>query len=126
MSERMVFFKITLPVPPSLNNAYKNVRRGGRVLTDTAKNYKTMAKRDVERLALVSGFRYPDGARLALTLTLHFSSNHRRDISNCVKLPEDALAEVLGFDDSRVDHLLVERGAVDAKNPRCEILLEVL
>lgn len=120
------FFSITLMIPPSLNNAYKNIKRGGRVLTEQAKQYKQRAKDAIEQAAIFHGFACPDNARLSLTLTLHFRNHHRRDVSNCVKLPEDALAEVLGFDDSRVDRLLVERGEVDADNPRCEITLEVL
>lgn len=117
------FFRVTLPVPPSLNNAYKNVKRG-RVLTKEAKDYKESAKQHIEKLA--RQFRCPVGARFALSMKLYFSSNHRRDVSNCAKLPEDALSEVLGFDDCRVDRLLVERSGVDAANPRCEITLEVL
>lgn len=119
-------FCVTLPVPPSLNNAYKNVKRGGRVLTKTAKDYKEFAKKRIEALARIGMFQCPADARFALSLKLYFSSNHRRDVSNCAKLPEDALSEVLGFDDCRVDRLLVERGEIDKENPRCEITLEVL
>lgn len=118
-------FYVTLAVPPSLNNAYKNVKRG-RVLTKEAKEYKDAAKEAVTRAAQFHKFACPSDARFALSLRLYFSSNHRRDVSNCAKLPEDALSEVLGFDDCRVDRLVVERGEIDKQNPRCEITLEVL
>lgn len=119
------FFTVTLPIPPSLNNAYKNVRHG-RVLSEAAKDYKFRAKEEIAWTLAIQKFKAPADARFALSLKLYFSSSHRRDVSNCVKLPEDSLAEVLGFDDSRVDRLLVERGGIDKQNPRCEITLEVL
>lgn len=118
-------FTVTLPVPPSLNNAYKNVRRG-RVLTAEAKDYKENAKNTIQARLNLTGFFFSDDDRFALTLKLYFSSNHRRDISNCAKLPEDALSEVLGFDDCRVDRMVVERAGISVKFPRCEILLEVI
>lgn len=38
----------------------------------------------------------------------------------------NAAAGALGFNDSRVDQLVVTRGAVDKDNPRAEVSIEVL
>jgi Holliday junction resolvase RusA-like endonuclease len=112
----------TAPIPPSLNNAYTNGRgHGRRVLTNEGRDYK-------ERVAksLLGTQPLPSGARINLSLRLWFRNRRRRDISNCVKLLEDALSEALGFDDCAVDRLLVERVGIDALRPRCEVTIEVL
>lgn len=112
----------TTPLPPSLNNAYTNGRgHGRRVLTAEGRMYKSGVA------SLLLGQRpLPEGARVGLTLRLWFKTRQRADISNRVKLLEDALSEALGFDDCRVDRLIVERAGYDAEWPRCEVVVEVL
>lgn len=118
---------LTLPVPPTTNLAYVHVAETGRrVLTKVGRQFKKAAKKTIQGEALVQRWGYSKGQRLALRLTLYFPTTQRRDISNCVKLVEDSLAEVLGFDDSAVDLLLVQRAGVDHIYPRCEVGLEVL
>lgn len=121
---------LTIPVPPSLNNAYATFR-GRRLLSREGKAFKEMVKTQTllelrKRFTKGSGSWYLKGDRLSLTVALHFANNRRRDISNCTKLLEDALSEYLGFDDSAVDVLHVERKENDKANPRCEVRLEVL
>ena len=115
---------LTVPIPPSLNNAYTNGRgHGRRVLTSEGRSYKAYIADQVARL---SPLGWPTVGRLALTMRLYFPNGQRRDITNCIKLLEDALAEALCFDDCTVDRVLVERAGVDKLNPRCEVMLEVL
>lgn len=113
---------LTTPLPPSLNNCYTNGRgHGRRVLTQQGRTYKA----EITKL-LLGRQPLPAGARVGLSLRLWFKTKQRRDISNCVKLLEDALAEALGFDDCNVDRLHVERAGYDAAQPRCEVVIEVL
>jgi Holliday junction resolvase RusA-like endonuclease len=113
---------LTAPIPPSLNNAYTNGRgHGRRVLTKEGRDYK-----EYVASSLLGTQPLPDGARIGLAIQLWFPTKRRRDISNWVKLLEDALSEALGFDDCAVDRLLVERVGYDATRPRCEVTIEVL
>lgn len=122
---------LTAPIPPSVNNCYTNGRgHGRRVLTKEGRDYKaTIAQlllwkaRPSNRFELA--INRPE-RRIGLILRLWFRTRQRRDISNCVKLIEDALAEQLGFDDCAVDRLIVERAGFDADRPRCEVVVEVL
>lgn len=122
---------LTAPIPPSLNNAYTNGRgHGRRVLTKQGRDYKgTIAQLLLTRAEPLNGFELAIGRperRVGLSFRLYFRTRQRRDISNCVKLIEDALAEQLGFDDCAVDRLIVERAGFDAEWPRCEVTVEVL
>lgn len=122
---------LIVPVPPSLNNAYtRGHGHGRRVLTAEGREYKaTVAALLLYRARTSGGFELAIGrkdARIGLAIRLYFPNRQRRDISNCVKLLEDALAETLCFDDCRVDRLLIERAGIDKSNPRCEVTIEVL
>ena len=119
------------PVPPSLNNAYTNGRgHGRRVLTKEGRDYKaTIAQLLLCRAQPAGGFELAinqSKPRIGMHIKLWFATRQRRDISNCVKLLEDALSESLGFDDCAVDCMLVERAGYDAARPRCEVTIEVL
>jgi Holliday junction resolvase RusA-like endonuclease len=113
--------ELEVAIPPSLNHAY-NTQKGHRVLSEEGRAYKQQV---VEQVALA----YPDawmGGRLALTLRLTFRTRQRRDLSNCIKLLEDALSEALHFNDCTIDRILVERSGYDPDDPRCEVRLEQL
>lgn len=123
--------ELTVPIPPSVNNCYTRGRgHGKRVLTKQGREYKaTVAQLLLCRARPSGGFELAigaPGARIGLSLRLYFPNRQRRDISNCVKLIEDALAETIGFNDCAVDRLLVERAGYDPVRPRCEVLIEVL
>lgn len=109
---------LTLPLPPSSNNAYINVRRG-RVLSRAGREYKQNAA----MLARGQGAVVLDGD-VALIGTVYLDSR-RRDLSNCIKLLEDSLKAVCYHDDRQVAHLdLVRR--FDAGNPRVELTVAPL
>lgn len=117
----MAVLTCTVPVPPSVNNAYATIR-GRRVLSKDGRSFKDTAGWLVRAAAIEQG--WSGGERFVLSLRLYFRTNQRRDISNTVKIVEDCLAETLGFDDCRVDKLLVIRAGIDRTNPRCEVKLE--
>jgi crossover junction endodeoxyribonuclease RusA len=122
---------LTIPVPPSLNNAYATFK-GRRLLSREGRAFKegvSTAVVLVQRRRIVSDlgtWKYAKGDRLSLTMFVHFRDNRRRDLDNLPKLVSDSLASALGFDDSAVDVLHVERKENDKSNPRCVVTLEVL
>lgn len=62
--------------------------------------------------------------RVALGITIYFPDKRRHDIGNHVKAIQDALSQVVYEDDSQIDELMVQRGVIDAANPRAEIEVE--
>lgn len=110
-----VAFTVTLPLPPSTNNAYRNAGLG-RALTAEARAWKQSA-------AWLVHVDYRDQGKpalsppLTLSLFLYLPSERRADISNRIKLVEDVLCAALGVDDHHVHELHCFR-AVDRQNPR--------
>lgn len=114
---------LTVSLPPSVNHCYANATSSNRrVLTTEGKQYKRDVENQVAIEASSRKFKYAEGERISLSLNLYFADN-RRDISNTVKLLEDAIASAIGFNDRVVDRLNVERKGFDKQNPRCEVTL---
>lgn len=110
---------IELPLPPSTNNAYVNIGKG-RSLSPVARKYK----REVRNLLMVDGWRSLH-MKLPLSLSLWFylPDNRRRDITNMVKLIEDAVAEFMAYDDSRNEEVHLYR-RFSRDDPRVVVKLE--
>lgn len=116
---------VTVDIPPSVNHLYFSRPYRGedgrshcrRILTKEGKHYKTEAGWMIKMAANHANWTYREGERLSIGLTLTFKDNRRRDITNCIKIIEDAAAEVLGFDDTVVDAFFVRRAGYDKKNP---------
>ena len=128
---------VDLPYPPSVNRAYATTRGGRRLLTAEGKLYK-------QSIRDVIGQRYsgvtPELSRLgevplALTIKLYTRVENkgwsegkaknrykRVDVSNRVKLLEDALFEALGVDDSLVFRLVVEK--INSDDERVHVNLQ--
>jgi Holliday junction resolvase RusA-like endonuclease len=101
-----------LPLPPSLNNAYRNLPGVGRVASDDLRHYKAAAVPLATFLAREAEFQVPPKARLRIALTFAFAtrtSHTQSDIDNRVKPMLDALSAALHFNDNRVDELIVRR-----------------
>lgn len=129
MSEAGVVLKtlrVTVDVPPSVNNAYYNGAKRGRFLTERASRFKDAAMAEIMAAALAQQFSCKSSDRFGLSLDVYFENDRRRDVSNTAKLAEDSLAQALGFDDCTVDLLTVRRAGIDPDNPRCEITLTIL
>jgi crossover junction endodeoxyribonuclease RusA len=110
----------TVPVPPSLNNAYATIGKR-RVLSKEGRAFKDAAAIIVRLEAIRQ--KWKGDKRFSLHLTLRFKNRQRRDISNCIKLIEDVLSEVLDFDDCMIDEITVRRGEIDKEDPRCIVIL---
>jgi len=111
-------------MPPTTNLAYINVRGRGRVLSSEARAFKDAASWAAYKARKGSDWKYVKGTRLSLSLELHFARGGKRDLSNRVKLLEDALAEALGFDDSAIDRLEIVRASSSAAKEFCTVKLE--
>lgn len=119
---------IAIPLSPSLNNAYATDRKTGRRFP--SKELTAFKKQSIPAIRQAAAtFEPPPKARYRLCLT-HYFGNSRSctvsDMSNRIKVAEDALFEALGFNDRAVDEVISKRGGVDPANPRTEIVLEVI
>lgn len=124
-------FEVEIEVPRSTNNLYMDVPyrdkssgkcRCRRVLTQEGRTYKDIAGYTIKAAANRAGWEY-NGERLKITLHIYFKNRIRRDITNCIKIAEDAAAEALGFDDTVVDYFLVERAGIDKVLPRADLVI---
>ena len=101
--------KLVLPWPPSLNNAYPTVLIRGKVLRIKSKEAKKFT-RLVKQIVLVerAAKRFPH--RLRFAIHMYPPDRRDRDISNHIKLVEDALKDAcVMIDDVQIDTLHVYR-----------------
>lgn len=118
-------YRLTLPVPPSVNHIYDVVPRrsprgyyAGRQLKASVRLYRQVVMAEVlqqGRPAIA-----PD-ACLHITVCL-FLAGRDQDLDNSFKAVLDALACALSFNDRQVVELHGYKGA-DKENPRVEILI---
>lgn len=128
---------VDLPYPPSVNKAYATTRSGRRLLTAEGKLYK-QSVRDIigQKYSAIT----PELARLgkhplSFSVKLYTRVENkgwsegktknrykRVDVSNRVKLLEDALFEALGIDDCLVFKLNVEK--IDSDDEHVHINLQ--
>ncbi len=83
--------RVTLPLPPSANR-YWRTYQGRTVRSADATSYIALVAAELRGQRQI-----PDTARVHLTLRVW--CDKRRDLSNCLKVTEDALAQALGWDD---------------------------
>ena len=103
----MQTFFLEFPLPPTINSYYQF--NGHRRFVG-AKGVQF--KKDVAHIVSQFPIRFGN-ARLELTITLHFKTKLRQDLSNRVKALEDALVQAGLFDDdSQIDIEHVYRGNV--------------
>ncbi len=130
MSTRIRFL---LPLPPSVNNQYRDADIGGvsrRVLSGEAKHWKHSIAKAFHTL-LVNG-RLPDelmddaqSGYIALYGEFFFETPHRRDLDGGLKIAQDAVCAGLRVNDNRVVEIrLLKR--VDKENPRLELTVQVV
>lgn len=112
-------------LPPSVNHMYLSNGRGGKRLTDEAQSFRDIAAVEIRTTANMTGWRVPAGG-LRFTLLLTFADRKRADIDNRIKAALDSIALALGFDDTRVEEIIVRRVGIDPKRPLCEMILEGL
>lgn len=115
----------TIPyLPPSVNQAYVNLRGGGRTLSSTGKKFKNETKtllsrkypQQLKRLAALHDEQVLIRARFYFPIIQNAGwpakakNRYKRiDLSNRFKLLEDVLVEVTGVDDSNNFVIILEK-----------------
>jgi Holliday junction resolvase RusA-like endonuclease len=110
-------------LPPTANHAWLPNGRGGKRISPEYDAFRIIVMAEARETARLTGWTLPDGG-LQLTLLLTFDTRRKSDIDNRVKCSLDSLALALGFDDSRIDRIVIERVGVDPKRPLTEMILE--
>ena len=110
-------------LPPSANHMWAAGRNGAKFLTEEAQAFRAYVMIEARTVARMTGWQLPAG-RLAITIKLTYGTRARTDIDNRAKAAIDSMALALGFDDSRIDRVLIERAGYDQRRPLCEMILE--
>lgn len=114
-------------MPPSLNSAYRNVARVGRVKTRSAIAWGQESILRLSQQGIGIGRLSPYQPPYKVTLELFFKDKRICDIANREKLPIDLLvAQGVIEDDSKIDEMVIRRMGIDRENPRIEICIETL
>ncbi len=122
----MKTLRVTLPLPPSINNQYVTAGRR-RVLSKEAKAFHRDAGA-VLRSMLQDGSISEEWLTsireqpLACDLVFYFETPFKRDLDGGLKIALDAVCEILGLDDRYVVSLTLEK-RIDPLHPRLELEL---
>jgi crossover junction endodeoxyribonuclease RusA len=121
--------RLTLPLPPSINEQYATVD-GRRVSTVAARRFKKQVRdtfKQLERQGLLhdnlrSSFQQ---SYLALLLDFYFTTPHKRDLDGGLKITQDAICESLGVNDNRVVDIHLMKH-IDPLHPRLYLEIEAI
>lgn len=128
-ANRPLILRLTLPLPPSINEQYATVN-GHRVSTVVAKRFKEAVRKKIQELQR-NGQLAPDtqeqfrAGYLALLLVFYFETPLKRDLDGGLKIAQDALCSALGLNDNRVVDIHLTK-YIDPLHPRLEVELEAL
>jgi len=114
---------VIVPIlPPTVNHMYRSAGNGRKVLTDEVHAFRKHVWAEATETARLTGWTLPDGA-LELHMFITYGNKRNTDIDNRIKSAVDALAIALGFNDARIDRLVVERAGIEKDRPLCEMVL---
>jgi crossover junction endodeoxyribonuclease RusA len=128
-ANRPLILRLTLPLPPSINEQYATVN-GHRVSTVVAKRFKEAVRKKIHELQR-NGQLAPEAQEqfhegyLALLLVFYFETPLKRDLDGGLKIAQDALCSALGLNDNRVVDIHLTK-YIDPLHPRLEVELEAL
>jgi crossover junction endodeoxyribonuclease RusA len=124
-----VTLRLTLPMPPGVNNQYVSVGKR-RVLSKPAQTFNKDVAKIVER-ARSKGEIVPatevalKDALIGVYLTFYFETPNRRDLDGGLKIALDALCRALGIDDRAVVDLHLTK-RIDPLHPHLDVELETI
>ena len=126
MASSVKTLRLTLPLPPSVNNQYVTVGRR-RVLSSEAKAFRKDTRVIIQRLLEQGtiGEGWLDEVRgrpFACDLAFYFETTFKRDLDGGLKIALDALCDCLDLDDRHVVSLTLEK-RIDPLRPRLELEL---
>jgi len=128
-ANRPLILRLTLPLPPSINEQYATVN-GHRVSTVVAKRFKEAVRKKIHELQRTAQLapeaqeQFHEGY-LALLLVFYFETPLKRDLDGGLKIAQDALCSALGLNDNRVVDIHLTK-YIDPLHPRLEVELEAL
>lgn len=120
---------VTLPLPPSLNNAYPSGKNGRRYASPELEAFKAGARLIAAATANKAGFIAPLKANYRLTLYLYFADKRSfgaSDASNRIKAAEDAICAALGINDNRIMDVRAVKNGVCLDGAYCIAVLEII
>lgn len=125
-----ITIRLTLPLPPSINNQYVVVGKRKRVLTKVARTFKKDATKAISMLRDRSTISPVEERALAANLlgvymTFYFETPMKRDLDGGLKIALDTIATNLGFDDRNVVDLHLTK-QIDPLHPRLEVEIETI
>lgn len=111
----------SIPIPPSVNHAYINLRGGKKVLSKDAKHFCHKAQIACQKAIDEQGWK-EDNAHVwyYMDLYFYFPDKRIRDSHNCLKVLMDSLEHVLYNNDYFVKPR-IQKVILDKKEPRLEI-----
>lgn len=125
LAKSQYHIKVSLPLPPSINEQYADViktGRNGRLYTRRIASKALKAyKRDVHALLAEQQLlspRWQQAKRIGYAICISVRRKNA-DASNYLKAYEDAVTEALGIDDSHIYHGTYEK-QVDPQRPRID------
>jgi len=115
--------RLTLPLPPGVNNQYVTVGHR-RVLSKEASAFKKQVMAAVENAvshdaALLEELEGMQATPLGVDFVFHFASPRKRDLDGGLKIALDSLCGALGLDDRDVVDIHLAK-FVDPLSPRLE------
>ena len=129
MSRQQHILRLTLPLPPSINEQYATVN-GLRVSTVVARRFKEQVRQKLNELSRAGQISEALRARLrqgylGLYLAFYFETPLKRDLDGGLKITQDALCEQLGLNDNRIVIIHLVK-YIDPLHPHLEAELEAI
>jgi len=129
MPKRQHILRLTLPIPPSINEQYATVN-GLRVSTVVARRFKQQVRQKLAALEREGKIGETLRAHLrqdylALMLAFYFETPLKRDLDGGLKITQDALCEGLGINDNRIVTIHLVK-YIDPLHPHLDVELEAL
>jgi len=129
MPRQQHILRLTLPIPPSINEQYATVN-GMRVSTAVARRFKQQVRQKLTALEREGKLGETLRAHLrqnylALLLVFYFETPLKRDLDGGLKITQDALCESLGINDNRIVTIHLVK-YIDPLHPHLDVELEAL
>ena len=129
MPRQQHILRLTLPIPPSINEQYATVN-GMRVSTVVARKFKQQVRQKLTALEREGKLSETLRAHLrqdylALMLTFYFETPLKRDLDGGLKITQDAICEGLGINDNRIVTIHLVK-YIDPLHPHLDVELEAL
>ncbi|HEV2580321.1 MAG TPA: RusA family crossover junction endodeoxyribonuclease [Ktedonobacteraceae bacterium] len=129
MPKQQHILRLTLPIPPSINEQYATVN-GLRVSTVVARRFKEQVKLKLNEVARTGQLNESLRAALrqgylGLFLAFYFETPLKRDLDGGLKITQDAICEHLGLNDNRIVTIHLVK-YIDPLHPHLDAELEAI